>query len=187
MITLVEGTIGSGKTYFVVSELIRRFFVWDNVEVTFKKFDDDFEIYTNIDGFRHGLDLKNAIDNVGGIESFFSIEFQRQLTNLKKHIYVIDEAQIYFPRKYYNVKVFNFFQYSRHMGIDVYLITQDIYSLARELQTLNEYHIKVVRRSFSFLGEFRYNYMSGYDVLKRKTLKSDKRVFFSISFLCCWC
>ena len=57
------------------------------------------------------------------------------------------------------------------------MITQDVYSLSREIQTLNEYHIKVARRSYSFFGEFRYMYMVGNEILKRKTLKPDKRVF----------
>jgi len=179
MITLVEGTIGSGKTYFVVYELINKYFKWDDEKVKFVRRDDlqSFEIFTNIDGFHACCDLKQAIENFGGLESFFNIEFQKKITNEKRHIYVIDEAQIFFPRKFYNTSVFNFFQYSRHMGIDVYLITQDVQSLSRELQTLNEYHIKVSKRSFSFMGEFRYMYMSGYDVLKRKVLKADKRVF----------
>lgn len=177
MITLVEGVIGSGKTYFVVSELMRKYFLWDDVAVCYVPNDLVVEIYTNIDGFHFGKDLNKVIENCGGIESFFTIPIQAELTNHTKHVYVVDEAQMMFPRKFYNAKVFSFFQYSRHMGIDIYLITQDIYSLVRELQTLNEYHIRVIRRSFSFLGEFRYHYMSGNEILKKKVIKPDSKIF----------
>lgn len=177
MITLVEGAIGSGKTYFVVNELVSRFFSWDADNLCFRRIDDSFEIYTNIDGFFLGKDLKLFIEKYGGIESFFTVDVQREITNQKKHVYVIDEAQMMFPRKFYNVRVFNFFQYSRHLGVDIYIITQDVYSLARELQTLSEFHIRVVRRSHSFFGEFRYHYIVGNEVLKRRTLKPDIRVF----------
>ena len=57
------------------------------------------------------------------------------------------------------------------------MITQDISSLARELQCLPEYHIVAVRRSYSFLKEFRYHYMVGNDIFRRKTYRTDLRVF----------
>ena len=177
MITLVEGVIGSGKTYFVVFELLRKYFRWDENEVRYIPLSDDVEIYTNIDGFVHGKSLTMVLSSVGGVENFFTVPVQEKLTNSKRHVYVIDEAQMYFGRKFYNKPVFDFFQWSRHFGIDMYLITQDVYSLVRELQNLNEHHIKVVRRSYSMLGEFRYNFMSGYDVIKRKTLRADPKVF----------
>lgn len=177
MITLVEGAIGSGKTYFVVSELLRLYFRWDDVNVQFVQADDNVVIYTNVDCFRYGNELSEEIEKAGGVANFFTKDYQREKACLKKIVYVIDECQEYFDRKFYNKNVFNCFQSSRRVGIDVYLITQDIYSVAREISTLCEHHIKVSRRSFSLMGEFRYQYMSGNEVFKRKVLRSDKRVF----------
>lgn len=177
MITLVEGAIGSGKTYYVVSEILRKHFTWSDVDVLYKQTDENVLIYTNIDNFLYGEDLVLLIEKYGGIEKLFTKDVQRELASLKKIVYVIDECQEYFDRKFYNKPVFNLFQSSRRIGIDVYLITQDVYSVAREIHTLAEHHVKVVRRSYSFFGEFRYHFMSGNEVFKRKVLKPDKKIF----------
>lgn len=178
MIWLIEGLIGSGKTYFVVNDILQKYFRWDSEKVLYVKRDDiKVEVYTNIDGFFLCSDLNKYVDSVGGLESFFNIDNQEKITNDCKHVYAIDECQKWFDRKYYNKKVFNFFQYSRHLGIDIYLLTQDYTSLSRELQALNEHHIKVARRSYSMFGEFRYNYMVGYEIMKRKTVRPDLKVF----------
>lgn len=177
MITLVEGSIGSGKSYYVVAELLNNYFKWDNEKMEYVQVDNNVEIFTNIDNFRYGNDLKEVIEKFGGVEKFFTKDVQAELAKMKKIVYAIDECQEYFDRKFYCKPVFNCFQSSRRVGIDVYLITQDVYSVAREIHTLCEHHVKVAKRSFSLFGEFRYSFMSGNEVFKKKSVKPDKRVF----------
>lgn len=180
MITLVEGSVGSGKTYFAVREVLERYYNFSESDLRWHpRTDIEFSLYSNVDGFLVAKDLKEAIAKAGGVSKFFTVEYQQVFSRLNKHIYVIDEVQQpdFFHRKFYEPKVFYFFQYHRHFGIDIYLITQDVYSLARELQCLPEYHVQAVRRSYSFLKEFRYHYMVGNDIFRRKTYRTDLRVF----------
>lgn len=182
MITLVEGMIGSGKTYFVVNEVLKTYFDFDEARLIWVlKPDEDVAIFSNVDRFAVSLDLVEAIRISGGLNPFFTVPFQKEFSRLKRHIYIIDEAQSteFFHRKFYDSEVFDFFRWMRHLGIDVYLITQDVTQLAKELQTLPEYHIRVTRRSYSYAKEFRYNYMVGKEIYKRRTLVKDLRVFMA--------
>ncbi|MFQ5686299.1 MAG: zonular occludens toxin domain-containing protein [Candidatus Scalindua sp.] len=90
-----------------------------------------------------GYSLDREVENAGGLAAFFSVKYQENFCMNSNVIYIIDEAQggNYFHRKFYNVDVFLFFQMHRHMGIDIYLITQDTKCLARELQDLAEFVI----------------------------------------------
>ncbi|WP_096892983.1 zonular occludens toxin domain-containing protein [Candidatus Scalindua japonica] len=70
-----------------------------------------------------------------------------------------------------------FFQMHRHLGCDIYLITQDVRCLARELQQLAEYVIKAVRGSNSIGKSFTYKFYSGDECFKTKRIKQDQKVF----------
>lgn len=180
MITLVEGALGSGKTYYVVHEVLTKYFQFNETEIKWEiKPDEDVEIYSNVDGFNLSRDLMEVVGKAGGLNPFFTVEYQKEFARSKKHVYIIDEAQRpdFFHRKYYDAHVFFFFQYLRHLGIDVYLITQDVFQLAKELQTLNEYHIRVSRRSYAYAKEFRYHFMVGKEIFRRKYLKPNLKVF----------
>ncbi len=180
MITLIEGNVGSGKTYFAVREVLGKYYTFSENELKWLPREGvEFSLYSNVDGFLVAKDLNEVIAKAGGVSSFFTVEYQAKFSRLNKHIYVIDEVQQpdFFHRKFYDPKVFYFFQYHRHFGIDIYMITQDISSLARELQCLPEYHIVAVRRSYSFAKEFRYHYMVGNDIFRRKTYRTDLKVF----------
>ena len=177
-IRIIEGAIGSGKTYYAVQHLLKKHFTWDRRIEEWKQA-KGVEVYTNIDGFKLGQPLERAVEEAGGPDKFFTVEYQKKLvSDDKRAVYVIDEAQRLFDRKFYNKDVFYFFQYSRHLGIDVYFVTQDVSTLARELQHLAEYHIEVQRRSLSFTGEFKYRYKAGGESFKTQTMKPDRRIFY---------
>lgn len=187
MITLVEGNIGSGKTYFVVNEVLKKYFRFSETELKWIPREDiEITLYSNVEGFHVAKDLNSVIKEAGGLEKFFNAEYQKKFTRLNKHVYVIDEVQQpgFFHRKFYNPDVFFFFQYHRHYGVDIYMITQDVNSVARDLQALPEYHIRAVRRSYAFAKEFRYNYMVGNDIFRRRTFKRDLRVFSAFKSSC---
>ncbi|MCR4287196.1 MAG: zonular occludens toxin domain-containing protein [Deltaproteobacteria bacterium] len=177
-IRIIEGSIGSGKTYYAVSHLIKNYFKWDTQKEEWTP-SPGIEILTNIDGFKFGRSLDDEIKKAGGIDAFFKVETFPARYPGKKVLIVIDEAQgpRYFHRKFYNPDVFYFFEYSRHLGVDVYLLTQNVGNLAKDVQGLAEYNIQVARRTLSFMGEFTYRFTSGGESFKRKIMKPDKRIF----------
>src|SRR5262249_13314578 len=110
----------------------------------------------------------------------FSMAVQKEMAKSHRLVYVIDEAQRFFHSGFRERDVFFFFQYHRHLGVDVYLITQDVKTLALELRNLSEYYVRAVRRTYSLAGEFRYRFFgSPYDdaPFKTKVLRPDGRVF----------
>jgi len=98
---------------------------------------------------------------------FFNYEYQEKLYNKYGHIlYVIDECQIYFDsrisRNKWARKVFLFFEKHRHLGFDIYLITQSKNKIASDIRCLVERETRALPRSLSLAGEMKYNeYVSG--------------------------
>jgi zona occludens toxin (predicted ATPase) len=177
-IKIITGVLGAGKTYFCMYEILNKYFDYDN------RFDEwmskkKIEVITNIHGIKlavTSLDLE--IKKAGGLENYFNVEYHTE-EDQKAKVIIIDEAQAprYFHRKFYNTNVFEFFQWSRHLGIDIYLITQDSSTLAKELQNLAEYEVSAVRRTYQLGMEFRYNLMVDGEIHKRKIVKKDKHIF----------
>lgn len=183
-IRIIEGRIGSGKTYYAVWHVIKNYFQWNSDIDNYQSKDKEnpVVVYSNIERFTVANSLNDAIQSAGGLSNFFNKDFQKEFCRDKKVLYIIDESQgpDFFHRKYYNPEVFFFFQYHRHFGCDIYLLTQDINSLSKELRNLAETIIKAVQRSFTMVGEFKYKYMTGgYDdeCYKTKALKPEKQIF----------
>ncbi|MBM4056454.1 MAG: hypothetical protein FJ264_17665 [Planctomycetes bacterium] len=180
MITLIEGAPRSGKTYYAVNEVLKKYYVFSEEDLVWKcKSPDEVVIYSNVDLFRMSESLFDAINKAGGLNPFFTKNYQAEFTREKRHIYIIDEAQgpDLFHRKFYDQRVFEFFQVHGHYRIDIFLITQDIKSLVPELRGLPEYYINVPRRSYAYGKEFRYHFMVGNEIFRRRTLRKDLRVF----------
>ncbi|GAX61627.1 hypothetical protein SCALIN_C27_0021 [Candidatus Scalindua japonica] len=180
-IRLIQGKIGSGKTYYAVNHVLKSYYTWsDELDSWVPKAKDiDVRVYTNIKNMKLGEDLDKFISDAGGLSTFFNNKYQETFCMNSNVIYIIDEAQSgnYFHRKFYDVNVFLFFQMHRHLGCDIYLITQDVRCLARELQQLAEYVIKAVRRSNSIGKSFTYKFYSGDECFKTKRIKQDQKVF----------
>jgi hypothetical protein len=180
-IRLIQGKIGSGKTYYAVNHVLKSYYTWSDELDSWvpKEKDVDVRVYTNIKNMKLGDDLDKFIADAGGLSTFFDNKYQETFCMNSNVIYIIDEAQAgnYFHRKFYDVNVFLFFQMHRHLGCDIYLITQDVRCLARELQQLAEYVIKAVRRSNSIGKSFTYKFYSGDECFKTKRIKQDQKVF----------
>ena len=180
-IRLIQGKIGSGKTYYAVNHVLKSYYTWSDKLDSWipKEKDIDVRVYTNIKNMKLGEDLDKFIADAGGLTSFFNNKYQETFCTNSNVIYIIDEAQAgnYFHRKFYDVNVFLFFQMHRHLGVDIYLITQDVRCLAKELQQLAEYVIKAVRRSNSIGKSFTYKFYSGDECFKTKRIKQDQKVF----------
>lgn len=142
-IELYTGVPGSGKTYLIVKRLLSEFI--------------GYTVITNIDGLKlPHLSLDSMIEKAGGKEVFFTREYQGTLP-FTQLIYIIDEAQFYFGKKYYNEAVFNYFQYHRHFpGHHVILATQNAQTIPSQLVVLCDYECYVLTRKASLFGEFKF-------------------------------
>jgi|WetSurMetagenome_2_1015567.scaffolds.fasta_scaffold00012_31 zona occludens toxin (predicted ATPase) len=178
-IYIVDGKIGSGKTYYSVWHILRKHFIFDK-EINEYIPRSGVVICTNIEGLKvqhETFDKRVEIDKIKEIFSENYVDHLRDKYKCRSVLYVVDEAQNLFPTKFYDKDVFFFFQYSRHYGVDIYLITQDVDSLVKQIKTLCELVVHATSRTNSAKGVFYYKYISGDEVVGRKVLKADKRIF----------
>lgn len=178
-IRIIEGVPGSGKSYYAVKHLADQYFE--------KQKDGRYElirpvtIITNIDSFQpEHLNLKVLAKDAGGVKHFFSEHYQKALTECigGQIIYIIDEAQKYFRKGARDLDdVYSYFEYHRHFGHDVYLITQNARKLPPDISCLSEYLIVAAPRSRSVIGEFKYKWLSDGEILKREGFRPDPGIF----------
>jgi Zonular occludens toxin (Zot). len=149
MLTIIYGVPGSGKSYFAV---------W-NIKKTIEKEKDNIVLISNIENLKlPHLNLDDLIQQYGGIDNFFNVDCEFWKTDIdKKKILFIDECQKYFNKKFFSSTVFFYFQYHRHLNVDIYLITQSYKVLPSELVVLSEIVIQAVPASFRwFRSSFKY-------------------------------
>lgn len=178
-IRIIEGVPGSGKSYYAVKHLADKYFE--------KQEDGRYElikpvtIITNIDSFQPDhLDLKVLVKNAGGVKDFFAELYQKHLTDCigGQIVYIIDEAQKYFRKGARDLDdVYSYFEYHRHFGHDVYLITQNARKLPPDIACLSEYLIVAAPRTRSVIGEFKYKWLSDGELLKREGFRPDPGIF----------
>jgi len=181
MIHIIEGVPGSGKTYYAVKYLLKHFYEYDDFYNEYvEKKNSNVLVITNIEDFKpKHLNLDVLIDRFT-LEKFFTVEnfekIQKQY-RVKNIVLIIDEAQRYFHRKFYNKEVFYFFQYHRHLGVDIFLITQNKNTLAREIVVLSEFIVKALPRSLQPNAFIYHFYDTEGNKLFTKSLRKDKKVF----------
>lgn len=179
-IRLITGVPGSGKTYYAVHHLIENYCSF-NKETQEYELKQNHTIITNIDSLTlPHINLEDAIQKSGKtIHEFFQVPFQEKISQkYKKIIYLLDEAQRFFPyRNKIGSETWFYFEYHRHLGHDVYIITQDKKLMAQNIVLLAENELRATKRSFSLLGEFRYLLKCDNDIIDRITIRSKKKVF----------
>ena len=178
-IRIIEGVPGSGKSYYAVKHLADRYFE--------KQADGRYElikpvtIITNIDSFQPDhLSLQTLAKDAGGISEFFTEHYQKAITECigGQIVYIIDEAQKYFRKGDRGLSdVYSYFEYHRHYGHDVYLITQNARKLPPDISCLTEYLIVAAPRTRSVIGEFKYKWLSDGEILKREGFRPDQGIF----------
>lgn len=179
-IRLITGIPGSGKTYFAVKHLADNYCTYDKEsnEYTLKK---DVTIITNIDSLiLPHINLDEAIKSSGqGVAGFFTVEYQEKISRKYSSIvYLIDEAQRWFPRRNkLTSDTWYYFEYHRHLGHDVYIVTLDRKLVAENITLLVEYEIRAAKRLTSIMGELRYLVKSDGEIIDRKSIKPLKSVF----------
>ena len=179
-IRLITGVPGSGKSYYAVHHLVTNYCNYnkDLQEYTLKA---DHCIITNIDSLTlPHINLDEAVKKSGKtIHEFFMVPYQEKISQkYKKIIYLLDEAQRFFPyRNRIGSETWFYFEYHRHLGHDVYIITQDKKLVAQNITLLAENELRACKRTFSILGEFRYLLKSDNEIIDRITLRSQKKIF----------
>ena len=179
-IRLITGVPGSGKTYYAVHHLLENYCSL-NKETQEYELKQDYTILTNIDSLTlPHINLEDAVQKSGKtIHEFFQVPFQEKISQkYKKIIYLLDEAQRFFPyRNKISSETWFYFEYHRHLGHDVYIITQDKKLMAQNIILLAENELRAAKRTFSLLGEFRYLLKCDNEIIDRITIRSKKKVF----------
>ena len=180
MIQLYTGVPGAGKSYKMVADLD-----------AFLRKQPDIDLVSNISELRlPHLDfdklLTDSFPDAGltlsqRLEKFFDYDFQASLNDEFKGpvMYVLDECQLYFPRRTSLPVTEAYLQRHRHLGHSLYLATQSSKLLNSNIVTLIEVEHYAVRGSVSFFGEFHYRTKSPMSsaVIKSFVVWPKKRIF----------
>jgi len=192
MIVLYTGVPGSGKTYLAVKSIADLLKNPNNVVISnvegfrferFKLFRDyqikkiSDETFINVECGQY-IDITKELVKRGS--SFFDYtQMKKFLEPFKdKNVFIfIDECQRYFPKWFKDSEVIYFFDYHRHLGLDIYLISQSSYKICPDIVHLTEYELRAVPSSLKFKNMFVYKRLINNDILGRQVLKRDKRIF----------
>ncbi|MCI5156926.1 MAG: hypothetical protein D3906_00530 [Candidatus Electrothrix sp. AUS1_2] len=131
---------------------------------------------------RSRTEMQRKIDAIDPVAEFFSYEYQEAYKDGKPQIvYVIDEVQRFFRKGADKIlkakKVFDYFEYHRHWGQDIYLVTQNINKLPSDITTLCEYSVNARARVRAIGRGFRYDWIASGEVIKTEALSPDPAVF----------
>jgi len=160
-IYLLTGKPRSGKSYWAVySTIIKYFNRSKSGLLTLKPEFKDLKIISNIEGLKIPHDsLDDLIVKYGNSDKFFCYDSQKAISlKYPQIVYLIDECQFFFPEKFSNEKVFNWFQLHGHFGQDIYLITQDKSAIPFKLQKYVELHRDALPRSVNLFSSFLLQY-----------------------------
>lgn len=182
MIHLITGVPGSGKTLLSLKLVTDQFYDYDPKlsEFKLKKQFQDFTLITNIEDLNlDHLNLNDILKKSNmSFDQFFTVPYQEKVhQKYKRILYIIDEAQFFIPRFFKNKDTVYYFDYHRHFGDDIYLVTQHFKKISFDISCLAEYEYRLHKRSFSVFGEFKYSIKSSGDIVETKSFKNTKHLF----------
>lgn len=165
MITLLTGIPGSGKSYMAVDHV--------------SKMKDQSKVLHNIEGFKLGISLDQfSIDHKIQKIDVFRKSWHEKNDLLHGWTIIIDEAAELFPKSLRDTDIIGFFDYHRHYGIDIFLITQDIKKVTADITCLAESHYRAASGASNPIpGVMIYQQIVGGESVARKYLKKRKEVF----------
>jgi len=180
MLKFIAGLPGSGKSYYAVNYL-SKFGKYDKLYQTFV-IEKPLLIFTNIDKFKLAhKTLESCYAKYGGPDGFFTCtNFAKIRESYPEHqiVVIIDEAQEIFPAGYRNNDVLFFFEYHRHYGIDLFLLSNNIPNFCKPILNLCETITEAQPRSKSLPGVFRYKILDrAGNFLFSQTVKQKQEVF----------
>lgn len=162
MIQIVEGPIRSGKSYYAVKYL----YDYTKFDALYQEYKvaDNVLIISNIEGLKcKHWKLDECLKKMPLIEFFTISNFETIMEKTRKShiILVIDEAHELFPANFKDTtnSVYNFFAYSGHIGLDIFLLTQGIERLTKIFNPLLEFIVRVKPRTKQVLRQFSYDFV----------------------------
>jgi len=169
MIQIITGVPGGGKTYNAVSKML-------------KLLDDGQIVVHNIHGFTDSRAVEwdfgqIPLDAESLFKAFDLLRVQRGVDPETIITVFIDEAQRYWPYEYKDSRGVFFFDYHRHHGLDIFLITQDIKKISPKISTLAEMEIRAIKPMFQLAPGFMYNQISGGEIFGKERLSKRPEVF----------
>lgn len=169
MIQIITGVPGGGKSYYAVHEILEHLSRGELVVHNIHGLSDPRAIQLDFGNVPLDADyLFNLIDR---------FRFERGLpADSVVHVY-IDECQRYYPYELKDPKVVYFFDFHRHHGLNISLISQDIKKISPKISTLAEFEVRAVKPMFQFGGGFQYNLISSGEPFGKKRLKKKPEVF----------
>ncbi|UQZ87737.1 hypothetical protein C4J81_00370 [Deltaproteobacteria bacterium Smac51] len=178
MIYLYTGVPGSGKSYKMVYDLS-----------VFLEKNPDVSVISNIRELRLGhTDFEEFLDELFSgqkrpqqVENFFDYEHQQKLNEKfgGPIMYVLDECQLYFPRRMGLPKTEAYLQRHRHLGHFIYLASQSSKLVNSNFIPLIETEYHAARRTISFMGEIHYKEKSpqSNQIIRNITLRPKQKIF----------
>ncbi len=198
MIIFITGTPGAGKTYYSVlrmlDDLKKGVLVVSNIDgvskekfefylgksVNFMTFDEFLSFALSLVNMRYDGNYRNAfltILNVDYWKRYIIPALYQQ--GIKKVVFYLDEFQSIIdedtdltqPQKF-------FFDYHRHLGIDIYIITQSIQRMSKAIRNLVEVELRLVSlRMFGLESFFVLKTLIGGVPVKKKVMKYKPEIF----------
>lgn len=172
-IEILTGVPGSGKTYHAVSRIHKQL-----------SSESRFLILHNIEGLYPSDNRCISKDwQTGDFSAPVMADYLRQLrteyelTSEDPIFMFIDEAQRFFPPELKDQQVLYFFDYHRHFGVNIVLITQHEKKLTYKITTLAEVEIRAVNSRINPFGSFVYKLSSGGEQYGTERLSKDPSVF----------
>lgn len=174
MLRLITGNPGSGKTYYAM-QYLKKYCDYDK-HLNLFCLNPDVLIITNIEGVKINHVSFDEIYEQGLI-NYDKFREYAQSKGYKKIILIVDECQRYFANLKDNEQ-FYFFEYHRHLGIDILMICQVASALPKRLVELCEFVINAKPRSIKMAG-FQYDFLDAVsrNKLYSTTVKPNKSVF----------
>ena len=174
MLRIIEGNPGSGKSYYAVNYL-RKFCIYEKLYQQMN-LNPDVLLVTNVDDIKVPHKTWLQFENEG-LFDIKNLQAYIDNHNYRKIIIIIDECQNHFGGLKDNNKFF-FFEYHRHLGMDLFLICQTISALPRRLVELSEFIIRAKSRVYTIAG-FAYSLVGprNGEIISSIHLRPDQSVF----------
>ncbi len=198
----ITGTPGAGKSYYAVFRIVQELrdpskLVITNIDgldkqkVAFYLDKEDLSNLWTLDEFLSSVygvanlhydgNYRNAfltLLNVDFWKRFILPYFYKEL-GYKRFIFYLDEFQSIIDEdtNLHQSQKF-FFDYHRHLGVDIYLITQSIQRMNKAIRNIAEVELRLVNlRMFGLSSVVLLKTLIGGVVVKKKILKYDPRIF----------